>query len=125
MIPRISSILLISILLLVTGCTSNPRISSLRPEQRARLNTIQVFKGEVNRTYKILGTVKGLSCHRYAYQKQLPSEDEAIEGVRLEAALLGADAVINTACQVNSDIDWIKNCWSSIICVGDAIKYED
>jgi len=124
-VPRIRPIFLVTILLLVVGCASNPSISSLRPEQRARLNTIQVFKGGSDRHYKILGTVKGLSCHRNAYQQQLLTEDEAIEGVRLEAALLEADAVINMACQVNSGTDWANNCWSSIVCVGDAIKFED
>jgi len=119
------SLLFILLLLLISGCASNPSIRTLSPEQRVRLNTIKVFKGGIERPYKILGTVKGLSCHRNAYQKQLLTEDEAIEGVRLEAAILGADAVINTACQVNSGTDWVNNCWSSIVCVGDAIKYED
>lgn len=125
-ISRISSIIIIIILLqVVIGCASNPSINSLSPEQRARLNTIQIIKGGVDRPYKILGTVKGLSCHRNAYQTQLLTEDEAIEGIRLKAALLGADAVINTVCQINSGTDWVNNCWSSIVCVGDAIKYED
>lgn len=124
-ISRFSAFLVIVILMFISGCASNPSISSLRPEQRARLNTIQVFKGGAYKPYKILGTVKGLSCHRNAHQKQLLTEAEAIEGVRLKAAILGADAVINTACQVNSGTDWVNNCWSSIVCVGDAIRYDD
>ncbi|WP_319409597.1 Rcs stress response system protein RcsF [uncultured Desulfosarcina sp.] len=123
-LSRIGSIFTVIFLSIICGCASNPSISSLKPEQRARLNTIQVYKLGVDKPYKIIGTVKGLSCHRNAYQKQLLTEEEAIEGVKLEAAILGADAVINVACQVNSGTDWVNNCWSSIVCVGDAIKYE-
>ncbi len=125
-ISRISFIIILIILLqVVIGCASNPSISSLSPEQRARLNTIQIIKGGVDRPYKILGTVKGLSCQRTVNSTQLITEDEAIDGIRLEAALLGADAVINTVCQINSGTDWGNNCWSSIVCIGDAIKYKN
>ena len=122
-ILRFRIILMLFLLVLTSGCASNPSINSLSAEQRARLTSIQVLKGGVDKPYKVLGNAKGLSCHRNAYQKQMLTEDEAIEGVRLEAALLGADAVINTACQVNSGTDWVNNCWSSIKCVGDAVKY--
>jgi uncharacterized protein YbjQ (UPF0145 family) len=124
-LSRVVTILTVILLLLVSGCASNPSITSLSPEQRALLNTIQVFNGGVDRPYKILGSVKGLSCHRNAWKKKLITEEEAMEGVRLNSALLGADAVINTECQVKSGTDWVNNCWSSIVCVGDAIKYED
>ncbi|MCP3945078.1 MAG: hypothetical protein GY710_26870 [Desulfobacteraceae bacterium] len=124
-ISRNSTISTLIILLLFAGCASNPSITSLRPEQRARLNTIKIFKRGVNRPYKILGSVEGLSCRRNAHQRKAPTKHEAIEGVRLEAAILEADAVINTACQVNSEPDWRNNCWSSVVCVGDAIKYKN
>jgi uncharacterized protein YbjQ (UPF0145 family) len=109
----------------VSGCASNPIKTSLSPKQRARLNTIQVYKAGVNRPYKILGTVKGISCHRNGHQQQLLSEDEPTEGVRMKAAILDADAVINVACQVKYGTNLMNNGWSSIVCVGDAIKYED
>jgi len=122
---KISYIVTVEAMMLIFclySCASNPSISSLRPEQRARLNTIIILKGGVDRPYKVLGTVKGLSCHRNAYQKQLLTEDEALEGVRLKAALLDADAVINTACQVNSGTDWVNNCWSSIVSVSQELN---
>lgn len=45
-----------------------------------------------------------------------------MEGVKINAVLMDADAVINTACQ-NNGVDWGNNCWSSIVCVGEAIKF--
>jgi uncharacterized protein YbjQ (UPF0145 family) len=43
--------------------------------------------------------------------------------VKLRAALLDADAVVNVLCNTSS-VDWVNNCWSSIICAGDAIRYK-
>lgn len=105
------------------GCATNPEISTLTSEQRAKLNTIEVLRGPTSQAYRVLGQVKGLSCHRNAYQRQTLTEDEALQGVKLNAALMGADAVVNAACQVNSGADLVNNCWSSIVCVGDAVKY--
>lgn len=107
----------------VIGCASNPDVGTLSSTQRAKLASMEVFRGPQSRPYSILGPVKGLSCHRNAYQVQLLTEDEAIEGVRLKAALLEADAVVNVVCQRNSGTDWVNNCWSSIVCVGDAVRY--
>lgn len=86
---------------------------------------MEVVHGSITRSHTILGAVKGLSCHRNAYQRQQQTEAEAIEGVKLRAASLDADAVINLVCQTNSGTDWVNNCWSSIVCVGDAVRYKD
>ena len=72
-----------------------------------------------------MGTVKGLSCHRNQYQVANTTDAEALQGIRINAAKLGADAVINTFCQTNSTIDWRNNCWASITCVGEAIRFID
>ena len=116
------SIVVITALFFVTACASNPQITSLSSEQRVRLNKIQVLRGGVEKPYQIIGVVKGLSCQRDLHSKRAISEQEAIEGARIEATILGADAVINATCQTNSTTDWENNCYSSIICVGDAIK---
>lgn len=107
----------------LVSCASNPRIEDLSVLQRSKLGAIEIFKGDVHREYTILGPVSGLSCHRNKYQAQNITDDEALQGVKVNAVLLNADAVINTFCQKNSDTDWVNNCWASIKCIGDAIKY--
>jgi len=104
---------------------SNPDLGSLSAAQLQTLSNMEVYEGGINRPHAVLEPVKGLSCHRNAYQSQLLTTDEAIEGVKLEAALLGADAVINLACQRNSGTDWVNNCWASFVCVGTAVKYQN
>lgn len=112
-------------LVISTGCATNPDVGTLTSDQRARVASMEVVRGATTRSHTILGAVKGISCHRNAYQRQQLTEAEAIEGVKLRAASLDADAVVNVVCQDNSGMDWVNNCWSSIVCVGDAVRYKD
>lgn len=102
----------------------NPRVEDMSSAQRSKLAKMEVFQGDVERPYTIVGTVSGLSCNRNKYQAQAISDHEGMEGIKMEAVLLNADAVINTFCQTNSDTDWGNNCWASVKCIGDAIIYD-
>jgi len=103
---------------------SNPRIEDLSSADRARAASIQIFQGAPDRSYEIIGPVTGLSCNRNKYQAQDISDAEALQGVKINAVALGADAVINTFCQTNSDTDWRNSCWASVKCIGDAVRYK-
>ena len=110
--------------LAVSGCVSpvvGPAVESLSIDQRAKVRSLEVLRGRITRSYTILGSVKGLSCANNP--KQQISEEEAIERVKLRAALLDADGVINLVCRT-WHFDWEDNCLSSIICAGDAIRYK-
>lgn len=113
-----------SVAILLAGCAANPKIDSLTSEQRAKVSEIEIHKGKPEREYLVLGEVNGLSCNRNAYQAQDVSESEALEGIKIKTVLLGGDASINTVCQKNSDTDWKNNCWASVKCIGDAVKYK-
>lgn len=116
-------LILIGAGILLAGCMSNPRIEDMSSAQRARAAAVQIFPGEPGRSYEVIGPVSGLSCNRNKYQAQDISDAEALQGVKLNAVRLGADAVINTFCQTNSDTDWRNNCWASVKCIGDAVRY--
>jgi hypothetical protein len=118
-------VFLMSLLMIVfVGCVMNPRIEDLSSQQRAKAASIPVQQGGTERSHQVVGTVSGLSCNRNKYQAQDVSDAEAMQGVKVEAALLDADAVINTICQKNSDTDWRNNCWASVKCIGDAVRYQ-
>ncbi|EIT7127039.1 hypothetical protein D8T65_24480 [Vibrio vulnificus] len=119
---RITWIVVISATLF--GCASNPRIENLTGEQRARAASIEVYQKAPKRDYDVIKTVSGLSCNRDKYQDQNVTDHEALEGIKIQAALAGADAVIYTFCQTNSDTDWVNNCWASVKCIGDAVKFK-
>ena len=113
-----------TVVMALYGCATNPRIEDMSSEQRAQLSKIEIYKGSIERPYEVISSVSGLSCNRNKYQKQAISDEEALQGIRIKAAKLNADAVINTFCQTNSDTDWRNNCWASIKCVGDAVVYK-
>jgi uncharacterized protein YbjQ (UPF0145 family) len=104
---------------------SNPPIDDLSPQQRAQLSSIVVFNDTPERGFDVLGTVTGLSCNRNAHQAQDVSDREALEGIKVKAAKMGADGIINTFCQKNSDTDWRNNCWASVKCIGDAVRFKE
>lgn len=122
---RSSVVAMLFLVTISTGCATNPDVGSLSSVQRARIGSMEILHGPTTRSHILLGAVKGLSCHRNAYQRQQLTEAEAIEGVKLRAAALDADAVVNLVCQANSGADWVNNCWSSIVCVGDAVRYNE
>ena len=110
------------IFLAVTGCASNPSLSDLSATQRQKYDKM-VVNGETKEIslQVVVGEVKGISCRRNAYTGKIPSESEAIDALKINAALLNADTVLNTACQTKGT-DWVNNCWSSIVCVGYAVR---
>ncbi|MGM3172510.1 hypothetical protein [Dickeya lacustris] len=108
--------------LTLSACASNPRIEYLSGEQRSKAINMPVYKNNpLSPNAKTIKAVDGLSCNRNKYQAPDISESEALEGVKIKAAMLNADAVVNTICQKNSDTDWINNCWASVKCIGDAV----
>ena len=117
-------LVMFTLTVILAGCSSNQRVEDLSSEQRSKAASMKVYDSPPKDSYVILGTVTGLSCNRNKYQTQAISDHEGLEGVKIQAALLDADAVINTFCQTNSDTDWRNNCWASVKCVGDAIKFK-
>jgi hypothetical protein len=108
----------------VSSCGgSNPSVSSLNPLQQARFRQMEVFPGPPPRAHDVLGAVEGVSCDDSAAKLYITS-DEAMEGAKVRAAKLGADAVAFAACKKNREVDWGRNCWQTIICTGYAIKFK-
>lgn len=110
--------------LFMAACVTNPSIESLNPSELETLDRLQILEGEISKPHKIISKVKGKACHRTAHQAQMLSADEAIDGIKIKAAKLHADAVINIECQPDRTTDWRNDCWSSLVCVGTAIKFQ-
>ncbi|MBN2467623.1 MAG: trypsin-like peptidase domain-containing protein [Deltaproteobacteria bacterium] len=97
------------------------RVENLSSVERAKLANMQVFSNNpfAEGSYIVLGTATGTSCKRNAYGQDASSE-EAESDMRIKASLLGADAVVNVVIQ-DRGVSWSKNCWQTIVAVGDAI----
>ncbi len=106
------------------GCVSNPGVDSLNPTERETYKQIQIIEGEVTQPYTVLTKVKGKECHTDIDQSKARSTDSAITVLKVKAAKRNADAIINVNCQRDMTTDWRNDCWSSMLCVGTAIKFE-
>jgi uncharacterized protein YbjQ (UPF0145 family) len=76
---------------------------------------------ELNRKYELVSPVKSSSCGRQ--QVSGPSLEAAQRMLKMEAAKVGADAVINIACE-ETGVRFSYNCSHAIKCRGDAVKWE-
>jgi len=115
---------LAALLLQLAACASNPSIESLSTAELQKLSDMDVSEQSSDAKHEILGKVKGLSCRRNAKQPERTSYDEAIQGAKIQAIKLNADAITSLSCQENNKADWSNNCWSSIVCLGVAVKYK-
>ena len=103
---------------LLLGCATTHSIKDLDSETRARINKIRVYRTESlpDASYEILGTVETLTCKRFF------NESNDISKMKIQAAKLGADAIVNIVFQLKPGVDWAHNCWATMVGVGDAVK---
>jgi len=116
--------LLLVVIIVLSGCASNPSVSSLSSLERQRVANMAVLNSDdiPKESYQILGTVEGIACKRNLYASGSPSMAEAQQGVLIRAAQMGADAIINMVCEDKQEVDLGRNCWQTVVCVADAIK---
>ncbi len=124
---KVASLILVCGVTPLTGCTSNPPVSSLTSAERESVIEMDVLKpGSIPKTsYQILSSGEGIACKRNLYASGSPSIEEAKQGVRIRVAQLGADAITNMVCEDKREVDWGRNCWQAVVCVGDAISVTD
>jgi uncharacterized protein YbjQ (UPF0145 family) len=109
---------------LLAGCVSNPGVDTLNPAELETFNRIQILEGEVTQPYTVVDKVKGKECHTDIDQSKERSTGDAITVLKVKAAKRNADAIINVKCERDMTTDWRNDCWSSMLCVGTAIKFE-
>ena len=107
------------------GCSSGPSVTDLSPEARENLSSMEVYRSTADLpqgSYEVITSIEGLSCKRNAYSSSSASEFEALSNLKIRAAKQNADAVANVTCQRKRGADWKNNCWSTVVCAGDAIN---
>jgi uncharacterized protein YbjQ (UPF0145 family) len=67
-------------------------------------------------TYQKIGTVESIAC------KKSFDEKNEVTKLKIQAAKLGADAVINLKFQAKDELDWAHDCWSTVVGMGDAVR---
>ena len=98
-------------------------VQSVDPELRRRASSIPILTPEEvgDRQYEIISEVVGVSCAVQAGSD--PSLEGARSELRLRAAELNAEAVVNAFCE-EGGIDMRRNCWKKIECRADAVRWQ-
>ncbi len=112
------------IVLSLTACVSNPGVDSLSPAELETYRRIQILEGDVPESYTVVAEVKGKECHTTVEQSRGQTTADAITVLKVKAAKQGADAVVNIKCAPDRTTDWRNDCWSSMLCVGTAVRFQ-
>ncbi len=71
---------------------------------------------------KFLGQIKATSCKHWMWD-DAATTGNAMEQLRIKAYRLGAEAIVNVACDPLAT-NLGTNCWSSVSCSGDAVFFK-
>lgn len=119
--------IVVSLILAVSACGPFIPVMDLRkvpPEtMQAALQVEVALIGFTNPSpqERYLGQVQGNSCKNLMTDPP-PSTNDAILRMRVEAVRLGANAVIDVACDDGGTDAWGTNCWASVTCKGTAVR---
>jgi uncharacterized protein YbjQ (UPF0145 family) len=105
-------------LLIVIGCATT---AIEDPMIRRATAAVELVETKPTREFDIISEVTGISCARQVGSS--PSIEAAKQNMKVEAGKLGADAVVNIACEENNNVSWKHNCWKNTECKGDAVKW--
>jgi uncharacterized protein YbjQ (UPF0145 family) len=73
------------------------------------------------REYVIIQPLSGISCKNLLWAPS-PTQNEATDQLRVKAARLGGNGVLNVRCEAPSGPSLVTNCWASLTCHGAAIE---
>lgn len=111
--------------LALSTSASSQELSDLNADQLLRLASIEVYQAAPERPYVSLGAVQGVSCNRVGYFASGATNEDAVQQAKVAAVLLGADAIAAMTCSPRNRVDWRRNCNSTIVCAGVAVRFTD
>jgi len=71
--------------------------------------------------FSVITKVEATSCFNNLITDSASSETDAMRQLKYKAAQYNADALLNPIC-TKEGTSLAKNCWTSVTCVGDAIR---
>lgn len=100
-------------------------IYKLPPEERRVVMAVPIYnESQVkDRKYSVLNVVEGISCKNKMWDPAATKTD-AINQAKYWAKEQGADAIMNLQCDAPRGTTTTYNCWESITCTAQAIKFE-
>jgi uncharacterized protein YbjQ (UPF0145 family) len=104
----------------LSGCASTPSQDDIAKQAAA----VKVYRSAelAGTPYDVVGHL-WVDSWRTAYTlPTYPSADEAVDALRAQAALAGADGVINVVCIDQRRTEWFRHEQTAFLCYGGAIR---
>ena len=98
-------------------------VKQITPEERATAMNVAIMPVGVPRPDKMtfVGPVEATSC-KHVLTDPPASSANATEQLKIKAERMGANAVIDYACDRSGTDAYGTNCWNSVTCGGTAVK---
>jgi hypothetical protein len=74
-----------------------------------------------SREYAMIQPLSATSCKNKLWDPS-PTQEDATDQLRVKAARLGGNGLLNVVCEAPGSTSLITNCWASLTCHGAAIK---
>jgi hypothetical protein len=110
---------------LVAGCFG-PSVAYIQMDPA----TVGELRGQVplytehavqGREYAIIQPLSGISCKNMVWAPS-PTRNDATDQLRVQAARLDGNGLLDVTCEAPSGPSLLTNCWSSLTCHGAAIQ---
>ena len=113
---------------LISGCGAMVpvvKMEDIPVEQRRAVNEVAIYNQTqlTGRKFKVINIVEGISCKNRLWDHAATKSD-AIFQARYWAQQMGADGIANVQCDNPRGTTTTYNCWESVTCTAEAIKFE-
>lgn len=113
---------------LVSGCGAMVpvvKMEDIPAEQRRAVNEVAIYNQMqlIGKKFKVINIVEGISCKNKVWDHAATKSD-AILQARYWAQQMGADGIANLQCDHPRGTTTTYNCWESVTCTAEAIKFE-
>lgn len=121
-------VMVLSSLMLLVGCVGPlipvKKIDELPPEDRRAVLALPIYNESqlFGKPYTVVNLVEGISCKNKTWDPAA-TKTAAITQAKYWAREQGADGIMNVQCDLPRGTTTSYNCWESITCTGQAIKF--
>ena len=113
---------MVTFLTLLVGCAATPDDFQQKYHLQAKHIKMYEAGSAPERDFTVIQFIRSNSCGSKSSSRFTGDWQEAKLLLRLEAATVGADAIVDYKCWTNP-MDMVSNCWASKRCEGNAVKY--
>lgn len=101
------------------------KMSDISAQERHALANVAIYNQTqlLNKKFKIINIVEGISCKNKTWDPAATRSD-AIHQARYHAMKMGADGITGLNCEYPRGTSTSTNCWESITCTAEAIKFD-